>query len=84
MVAYRSTNLAGRKYEAHFSPFEVRVSGEYVVWIHQWPSFVAIRETENLFIFYDGITMYIFAKRYFAAGQMEELRELMKEAQAAK
>jgi hypothetical protein len=83
-IAYRPTNLASQKYEAHFSPSEVRVSGAYVVWIHQWPSFVATRETKNLFIFYDGITMYIFAKRYFTVGQMEELRELMKKAQAAK
>ena len=83
IISYRRTNLAGRKYQAHFSPAEVRVSGEYIVWIHQWPSFRITREAKNLFIFYDGISMYIFAKRYFTSAQMEDLRQLLKEAQAA-
>lgn len=84
LVSYRRINLAGKKYEAHFSPAEVRVSGEYVVWIHQWPSFMLTMEAKNLFIFYDGITMYIFAKRYFTAAQMEDLRLLIKQAQAGR
>lgn len=84
MVSYRRINLAGKKYEAHFSPAEVRVSGEYVVWIHQWPSFRITREAKNLFIFYDGIAMYIFAKRYFTTAQMANLRLLIKQAQIGK
>lgn len=84
LVSYRQSKLSSKKYEAHFSPTEVRVSGEYVVWIHQWPSFRIIREAKNLFIFYDGIAMYIFAKRYFTAAQMEDLRLLIKQAQAGK
>jgi hypothetical protein len=81
MLTYRQTNLAGKKYAAHFSPDEVRVSGEYIVWIHQWPSFKLTRESKSLFIFYDGVTMYIFAKRYFTAEQMKDLRQLMKREQ---
>jgi hypothetical protein len=82
IVSYHRINLAGKKYEAHFSTTEVRVCGEYVVWIHQWPSFRLTREAKNHFIFYDGISMYIFAKRYFTATQMEDLRQLIRETQA--
>jgi YcxB-like protein len=82
VLSYRRTNLAGKKYAAHFSPDEVRVSGEYIVWIHQWPSFTLMRESKSLFILYDGITMYIFAKRYFTTAQMEDLQQLLKRAQA--
>jgi hypothetical protein len=84
IVGFRRPDIAGKKYEVHFSPSEVRVSGEYVVWIHQWPSFRIIREAKNLFLFYDGITMYIFAKRYFTVAQMEDLRQLIKNAQAGR
>jgi hypothetical protein len=81
-IAYRHSSLSGQKYVAHFSPAEVRVSGEDRTWINQWRSFKLFRESNALFIFYDGNTMFIFAKRYFTASQMEDLRQLMKSEQA--
>ena len=74
---YPSRNLAGRKYVAHFTAGEVKVSGQYLIWIHQWPSFRLIKESKKIFVFYDGITMYIFAKRYFSAAQMEALHQMI-------
>jgi hypothetical protein len=78
VLSYRQTNLAGKKYTAHFSPAEVRVSGEDRCWINQWRSFYLRRELKSLFLLYDGNTMFIFAKRYFTAAQMEDLRLLIR------
>ncbi len=78
-IGYRRTNLANRQYKARLSNEEVRVSGEHITWVHQWPSFPLIRETKNLFIFFDGKMMFIFAKRYFTAPQLETVRQLISE-----
>jgi hypothetical protein len=78
-IGYPRANLANRQYKARLSNEEVRVSGEHVTWIHQWPSFPLIRETKNVFIFHDGTTMFIFAKRYFTSLQIESVRQLINE-----
>lgn len=74
---YPWRNLAGNKYVAHFSLDEVKISGQYLIWLHQWPSFKFIKESKKLFLFYDGTTMFIFAKRYFSDAQIEALRRLI-------
>src|ERR1700756_1187694 len=78
IISYKGAKLAGKKYVAHFSPAEVRISGEHLTWIHKWTSFPLIRELPELFVFCDGIIIYIFAKRYFSPEQIEGLRELIK------
>jgi hypothetical protein len=79
MISYRGTNLDGKQFVARFSRQEVKISGTHLTWIHQWPSFQWISESQNLFIFYDGIMMYIFAKRYFTSPQVETVRHLVSE-----
>jgi hypothetical protein len=78
-IGYPRASLANRQYKARLSNEEVRVSGEHVTWIHQWPSFPLIQETKNLFIFFDGTTMFIFAKRYFTSPQIETVQRLISE-----
>jgi hypothetical protein len=78
LVYYRKDYLAGKKFIACLSAEGVKISGEHVTWIHQWPSFRYIRETNEQFVFYDGMTMYIFSKRYFTSSQEEAARELIK------
>lgn len=78
-IAYSRSKLANLQYKARLSSEEVRVSGEHVTWINQWPSFQLIRETKNLFIFYDGMAAFIFAKRYFTLPQIETVRQLVSE-----
>ncbi len=77
LLHYRRTNLAGRRYDATFSENEVGVAGKDITSIHRWPSFQLIRESERLFVFYDGITMYIFAKRFFTPEQVRSLQNLI-------
>ena len=79
IVSYRNTNLDGEKFVAQFSPREVKIAGKHLTWIHQWPSFQWIHESQVLFIFYDGTMMYIFAKRYFTSPQIETVRQLISE-----
>jgi YcxB-like protein len=78
-IAYSRSSLANRKYTVRLSAEEVRVSDEYVAWINQWPSFRVIRETKNLFIFFDGMMTFILAKRYFNEPQIETVRQLISE-----
>jgi hypothetical protein len=78
LVHYSKDYLDGKKFTVRFSAEEVRISGEHVTWIHQWPSFRYIRESNEQFLFYDGMTMYIFCKRYFTPSQKEVVRELIK------
>jgi len=78
LIGYNKNYLEGKKFVARFSAEEVRISGEHLTWIHGWPSFYYIRETEQQFVFYDGISMYILAKRYFTPSQQGALRELIK------
>jgi hypothetical protein len=78
LIGYNKDYLDGKKFVARFSADEVRISGEHLTWIHQWPSFRYIRETNEQFVFYDGMTMYIFSKRYFTPSQEEAARELIK------
>ena len=77
LIHYNKDYLAGKRFVARFSPEEVKVSGEHVAWIHQWPSFQFIRETKEQFVFYDGLTIYIFSKRYFTPTHKEQLRTLI-------
>ncbi len=84
VVSYKRSSVRGKKYTGHFSAAEVRVSGEDRCWINQWRSFKLMSESKTLFLLYDGNTMFIFAKRYFTAAQVEDLRQLLKEAQAGK
>jgi hypothetical protein len=79
IISYRGINLDGKKFVARFSPQEVKISRTHLTWIHQWPSFQWIHESQTLFIFYDGTVMYIFAKRYFNAPQIETVRQLVSE-----
>ena len=78
LIGYNKDYLDGKKFVARFSAEEVRISGEHLTWIHQWPSFYYIRETEQQFVFYDGLAMYILAKRYFTPSQQDALCELIK------
>lgn len=71
--------LAGRSFTAAFSVNEVKVTGENIMWVHQWPGFHLITESPRLFVFYDGMTMFIFAKRYFAQEQISSLQQLIRE-----
>jgi hypothetical protein len=77
--AYAYTGLAQRSYTARFSPEAVRVTGANVEWAHPWASYKLIRESNRIFLFYDGMNMFIFAKRYFAPDRIALLQRLVKE-----
>jgi hypothetical protein len=51
LIGYNKNYLEGKKFVARFSAEEVRTSGEHLTWIHGWPSFYYIRETEQQFVF---------------------------------
>jgi hypothetical protein len=75
---YRNTALSKRTFKAHFSGERVRIDGQGIAWILEWPAFRIVSESPNLFLFYDGTTMFIFAKRYFAPEQIVSLQQLIK------
>jgi hypothetical protein len=77
LTFYKSTDLPGQSFEVVFTAEEVCVRGKYRSWINRWPAFAFINESKNLFVFYDGITTFIFAKRYFSQEQVSALRQLI-------
>jgi hypothetical protein len=54
------------------------VAGANVEWVHAWASHKLIKESSRIFLFYDGMTMFIFAKRYLTPGQVSGLQQLIK------
>lgn len=76
---YKNTDLAGQTFTAEFSEEHVIVKGNHRSWIDQWPAFNLIRESDSLFVFFDGSTMFIFAKRYFSPEQVRVVQQLIKQ-----
>src|SRR5207249_2769709 len=76
---YSSTGLVGKSFKARFSSEQMTVEAKDVCWISKWKGFQHIKESERLFAFYDGFTLFIFAKRYFSPDQVDALQQLIKE-----
>jgi hypothetical protein len=56
----------------------IRTEGELDRRETRWPAFTKYRETENLFILYEGARLLrVFPKRAFGGQQLEEFRELL-------
>jgi hypothetical protein len=76
---YSYTNLANTSFTARFSTDRVDVEGQHVTWSVEWAGFRLVRESSRLFLFYDGFTMFIFAKRYFTPEEISMLQKLIGE-----
>jgi hypothetical protein len=75
---YSGSNIDGTKFTARFSAAQVEVRGENLQWIHKWPAYKWIHESQDLFVFHDeaGI-LFIFAKRHFTMAQIDALQRLI-------
>jgi hypothetical protein len=76
---YRQTSLSGHSFKATISREEMRVEERGVLWAVQWQAFRQVEETKNLFVLFDGFTIFIFAKRCLSPQQITELQEFIKE-----
>lgn len=79
---YPGSNIDGAKFTARFAAAQVEVQGENLQWIHKWPAYTSIHESQDMFVFHDkaGI-LFIFAKRHFTTAQINTLQRLIQEHQ---
>ena len=76
---YRYTGLPGHSFKATISREEMRVEEQGILWAVQWAAFRQVVETKNLFVLFEGFTMFIFAKRCLSPQQITDLQQLIKE-----
>jgi|GEM_PF-4367423 hypothetical protein len=75
--AYSSTGIGNHKFEALISKEGIEVKGTYSEWKYAWPAMLLVEESEELFTFYTGLQIFIFAKRYLTSEQSEAIRQLI-------
>ena len=73
---YETIGLAGQKYRAKVVKDGFEVLGENQSWRAVWPTVSSKGEDDRVFMFYSGGIIFIFAKRYLADAQKQELRAL--------
>jgi len=74
--AYRSANLAGKKFVVDVTDEGFEVVGEYCTWRVQWPGVQLRGESERVFMICSAGTIFMFGKKYLTDPQQQELRKL--------
>jgi hypothetical protein len=77
--AYRYTSLAGKSFVATLSETGLRYETPGVTWENQWSALQLVKETDRIFLLFDGYTMFILGKRYFTPENLAAVRELIRE-----
>jgi hypothetical protein len=74
--AYRSSDIAGKKYRAEVNEEGFQVAGDVCNWRIQWAGVSAKGENEIVFILFAANTIFMFGKQYLTSEQQTELRRL--------
>ncbi|HTT21877.1 MAG TPA: hypothetical protein VMG82_23310 [Candidatus Sulfotelmatobacter sp.] len=74
--AYRSADLAGKKFKAEMSDEGFQVAGEDCAWRVRWPGVRWKGENGTVFLICTSGTIFMFGKKYLSDQQQQELRRL--------
>lgn len=74
--AYRSANLAGKKFVVDVTAEGFEVAGESCSWRVRWPGVQLKGENEKVFMICSAGTIFMFGKKYLTDQQKQELCKL--------
>jgi hypothetical protein len=74
--AYKSADLAGKKFKADVNDAGFEVSGEDCAWRVQWTGVRLKAEDERVFMICSTGTIFMFGRKYLTNEQQQEFRRL--------